>query len=133
MSRVHGKRTYNSLDGHDLSSYGTNSEYGRKADTHDTTVYGLDSHRYDGGLLDGTVKLDGLYDTDASAGPRAVIQPLLATTVTFIRRPEGTGTGKPQDSMSVVVTEYNESSPVADMVKWTAALQISGDVTSTTQ
>jgi hypothetical protein len=133
MARVHGKGTYNSLDGNDLSGHGTSSEYSRKADTHDTTVYGVDDHLYEGGLGDGTVKLDGLYDTSASAGPRAVIQPLIGSSVTFVRRPEGTGTGKPQDSMTVVVMEYSESSPVADMVKWSASLQISGAITSTTQ
>lgn len=133
MGRIHGTTQVNILDGDDISSYGTSSDYDRKADTHDNTTYGNDSHVYDGGLLDGTVKLDGMYDSTASTGPRAVIQPLLGTKVTFIRRPEGTGAGLPQDSMSVVVAGYKESSPVADYIKWSCDMQISGDVDSTPQ
>jgi hypothetical protein len=50
-----------------------------------------------------------------------------------VRRPEGTGSGRPQDSFSGLCTEYKESSPVADFVTWTASFRISGVVTSTTQ
>lgn len=133
MAKIHGKSTYVSLDGDDLSTYSTNLEFGRTADSHDVTTFGNNSHVYQGGLGDGTATLTGIYDNTAVTGPRAVIEPLIGTTTVLIRRPEGTGSGRPQDSVDVVVTAYNETSPVADMVTWTADLQLSGEVTSTVQ
>lgn len=133
MALVHSKDTYVSLGSIDLSGYVSSSELSREADVHDVTTYGKDGHTYKGGLLNGTVKMEGFYDSSTSTGPRAVIRPLLGTTATFVRRPEGTGVGLPQDSCSVVVKTFVESSPVADMVKWTCDLQISDSVTSTTQ
>jgi hypothetical protein len=133
MSRSHGKNTYISLNGVDLSAYCDSSEHHKKPDVHDVTTYGNDSHVKDGGLLDGTGSIGGLYDTTTGTGPRAVINPLVGSVVTYIRRPEGTGSGKPQDSVSVLVGEYVETSPVADYVRWTLALEYSGDITSSTQ
>lgn len=132
MAFVHGKDTFVSLNGSDLSTYSDKSDFGRKADKHDVTTFGADDHVYQGGLGDGSASISGTYDNTAS-GPRDVIEPLIGTNVTFIRRPEGTGSGLPQDSVDVLVEEYTESSAVADYVKWSVTLQPSGAVTSTNQ
>lgn len=132
MAFTHGKNTFISLNAVDLSAFTDSSEFGREADSHDVTTYGKNSHVYQGGLLDGTVKMGGTYD-DTAAGPRDTIEPLIGTVVTLIRRPEGTGSGKPQDSVSVLVTNYTETSPVADMVKWSCEMQCSDEVTSSNQ
>ncbi len=132
MAFVHGKNTYLSLDGDDLSAFCTTSTLTRKADKHDVTTYGSNSHKYQGGLGDGTASISGVYDNTAT-GPRGVIEPLIGTTVELIRRPDGTGSGKAQDTVDVVVEEYVETSPVADMVTWSATLQLTGDVDSTAQ
>jgi hypothetical protein len=133
MAFVHGKSTYISLDGDNLSAYANQSDLARTAGSHNVTTFGNDSNVYQGGLLDGTATISGIYDNTALTGPRAVIEPLIGTVVAFVRRPEGTGTGKPQDSCNVLVTGYTETNPVADMVTWQADLQISGDVTSAAQ
>lgn len=130
---VHGKDTFVSLDGNDLSQYTNTSEISKEADNHDVTAYGAGAHNYQGGLKDGTASMGGTYDNTAGTGPRAVIDPLLAQKVVFIRRPEGTGAGKPQDQVDVVVTSYVETSPVADMVTWTVELQLSSVVNTTPQ
>lgn len=132
MAFVHGKDTFLSLAGNDLSAFCNTSELSRKSDKHDVTTYGKDDHVYAGGLGDGTASIGGIYDNGAT-GPRDVIEPLIGTVVTLIRRPEGTGSGLPQDSVSVLVEEYVETSPVADMVTWTVSLQLSDAVTSTNQ
>jgi hypothetical protein len=132
MAAVHTKHTFISLNGSDLSSFCNTSEFGRKADKHDLTPYGVDDHKYAGGLGDGSFSIGGHYD-DAATGPRDVIEPLIGTNVTAIRRVEGTGSGKPQDSVEVLVEEYVESSPVAGFVAWSATLQPSGPVTSSNQ
>lgn len=132
MAFIHGKSLYVSLGGDNLSTYTNACDFGRTADSHDVTTYGKTSKTYAGGLLDGTATISGIYDS-AAGGPRATIEPLLGTTVELVHRPEGTGTGKPQRAVDVVVTGYAESSPVADMVTWTCDLQMSDDVTDTTQ
>lgn len=133
MSFVHGKDTFISLDGDDLSTYTNTSELNQTADSHDVTCYGKTAHVYEGGLKDGKATMGGIYDNTASVGPRPVIQPLLGTKVTLIRRPEGTGSGKPQDTAFVVVVGYVETNPVADMVTWSCDLQLSDAVTGSSQ
>lgn len=132
MAFIHGKNTYISVDGDDLSAYTDASELNRSADTHDVTTYGKNAHVYVGGLLDGKGSLSGTYFSGVG-GPRAVLEPLLGTNVEIIRRPEGTGTGKPEDTFDVVIGAYVETAPVADMVKWSCDVQVSDDVASTTQ
>lgn len=133
MTFVHGKSTVIILDGDDLSAFTNTSSFERGADTHDVTTYGKNDHVFAGGLGMNSASMSGIYDNTASTGPRAVIEPLVGSTVTLIRRPEGTGSGKPQDSVSVVVQKYVETSPVADMVTWSCEMQCSDAVTSTTQ
>lgn len=132
MSFVHTKDTVVTLGGDDLSAFTNSTTFNRSADSHDVTTYGKNSKVYAGGLKDGTVTIGGLYD-DSATGPNAVIEPLLGTTVELVFKPAGTGTGKAQKVCDVVVTAFNVSSPVSDMVQWTAELQISGDVDITPQ
>lgn len=133
MTFVHARNTFLSLAGFDLSQYCDSSELSKEADEHDVTTYGKQAHVVSGGLLSSTANVGGIYDNTAGTGPRAVIRPLVGTNVALIRRPEGTGTGKPQDSVTVHVKKYVESNPVADMVRWTAELTGSDTITSTTQ
>lgn len=132
MAFVHGKDTYISLNGSDLSAFCNTSSFGRKVDKHDVTTYGKNDHVYSGGLGDGSASMGGIYDNTAT-GPRDVIEPLIGTVVELIRRPEGTGSGLPQDTVDVLVEEYVETNPVADMVTWSVTLQPSDAVVSTNQ
>jgi hypothetical protein len=134
MAQTHGRRAYWSLDGDDLSQFGDATDPERTADTHETTTYHptRKGKTYAGGNLDGKATVGGVYETGVT-GPAAVIEPLLGTTVDFVYRPEGTGTGKPEKTVDVVVSKYAESMPVGDMVRWSAELQFSGDVVVTTQ
>jgi hypothetical protein len=133
MAFVHGKNTVVKLAAKDLSAYANASELARTADSHDVTTYGKNDHVFSGGLGNATASISGIYDTTAVTGPRAAIVPMIGTVVTFIRQPEGTGTGKPQDSVSVLVTGYTETNPVADMVTWSVSLQCSDAVNTTAQ
>lgn len=141
MAFVHGKNTYIALSGSslpvtgtaDLSAYTNTSELTRTADSHDVTTYGKNSHVFSGGLKGGTATMGGIYDNSLSAGPRAIIEPAIGETVTLTRRTEGTGNGKPQDVVDVVITQYVETSPVADMVTWSCEMQLSDDVDTTAQ
>lgn len=135
MARKHGKDTVVKVNSNDLSQYTSESELSETTDTHDVTHYGQDSHAFDPGLNNGTFSMGGTYDSTASTGPRAVFHAVKAlnAAVPVIRQPEGTGAGLAQDSFSAVLTNYTETNPVADMIKWKADFQITGDVDSTAQ
>jgi hypothetical protein len=135
MGFIHGKDTFVSVGGDNLSTYTTTSEFNQSNDSHDVTTYGSDGHKFKGGLTNGTFTMSGVYDDTADDSPRPVLQALIGATdpVTVIRQPEGTGSSLPQDSFDGLLTSYRESSPVADMVTWTAEFQISGDVDNDAQ
>ncbi|MEU5721573.1 hypothetical protein ABZ783_07100 [Micromonospora sp. NPDC047738] len=133
MAEVHGKKTVIKVATKDISPYCKTSSYEGSADVHDITGYGKDAKVKAGGLIDGKFTCGGTYDNTASTGPRAALKPLLGTTVAVIRMPEGTGTGKPQDAFSAVLSKYVETAPVDDMVSWSAEFEISDVVTTTTQ
>lgn len=132
MAYVHGKNTYISVDGDDISQFCDASELNRVADSHDLTGYGKNSKVRGGGLLDSDGSMSGHYFTGAT-GPRAILEPLVGTVVELIRRPEGTGAGKPMDTLDVLIKKYTESAPVADYVKWSCDFEGSDDIASTTQ
>lgn len=132
MSFVHGKNTVIDVDSNDISAFVNSSEWNRVADDHDTTGYGADSHAYEGGLLNATLTMSGTYESGVT-GPKAVIEPLLATKVPFIRQPEGAGSGLPQETGTALVKSYVETNPVAGMITWSAELKVSGDVDTTPQ
>jgi hypothetical protein len=133
VATAKGKSMVVLLGGADLSQFCDTNEHHVKPDIIDKTTFGKNSHVKEGTLLDGSGSIGGIYDTSQSIGPRAVIQPLMGTTVTYIRRPEGTGTGLPQDSVAVVVGEYVETAPVAEIVRWTLALEYTDDINSAVQ
>lgn len=132
MAFVHGKDAVTTIDGDDISAYTKKVEFEQEADAHDVTCFGKDSKVYAGGLKDGKGTLEGVYDGTA-AGPAAIIRPLLGTVVELIYKPEGTGSGKAQHTVDVLVTGYKESTPVDDMISWTADLQLSDDVATISQ
>lgn len=132
MAFIHGKDGVVLLNGVDLSAFSNNIEWGKSADSHDVTTFGKSSHVKQGGLFDGSVTLQGVYD-DGITSPESIIEPLVRSVVALIYRPEGTGAGKPQRTQNVLVQEYTETVPVADMVTWQLTMETSGDVVKTTQ
>jgi len=133
MAYVHGQFTVITVATKDISPYCKTSSYEGSAEVHQTTGYGKTAHTKQGGLLDGKFSCGGTYDNTASTGPRNALKPLLGTTVTVTRKPEGTGTGRPLDTFSAVLSKYVETNPVDDMVTWSAEFDISDVVTTTTQ
>ncbi len=136
MALVHGKLTEITLDSDDLTDYADTSEFNGEADEHDTTTYGSaqtsNAHAMKGGLRKGSFTCGGLYE-DGVAGPGAIIKPLIGTNVALVRKVEGTGTGKPNEAVTVHVKSYKETSPVADYIRWSAEFTFDGWVTTTTQ
>ena len=133
MASVHTKDTIIMVDGTDISSFVSGSEFSRSAASHDTTVYGMDSMRYAVGLLDGTFSIEGFYD-DSVGSAQATLAGILGDEAkAIVRRPEGTGAGMPEQTFTGLLTSLDESSPVGDMITFSAEFQISGDVTEADQ
>ncbi|HEY9415378.1 MAG TPA: hypothetical protein VIQ30_11510 [Pseudonocardia sp.] len=133
MSAVHGKDTEIEVATKDISPYCKTSSYEGSAAVHKITGYGKTAEVKKGGLLDGKFTCGGTYDNTALTGPRNALKPLLGQNVAVVRKPEGTGTGKPQDAFDAVLAKYVETNPVDDMVTWSAEFEISDVVTTTTQ
>jgi len=120
------------LNGTALTGYIDTVTFTQSGDVLDITTFGNAGHRKRGGLTDGNIAIGGVYDT-TTGGPHDVINPLIDTVVSFTWWPEGTGTGLAAYTGNVLVSQYVESAPVADIIRWTATLEIDGDVTKTNQ
>lgn len=132
MAKEHGRHTQISVDGDEIGPYANTSELKQQADSHDVTMYGVDDYEYQGGLKKGTFTAGGVYDS-AAAGPKAIISPLIGTVVEIIRKPLGTGTGKPTETFDALIEDYTETSPVAGMITWQMSTTRSGPIVPTTQ
>lgn len=132
MARKHSKLTVILIGGNDVSTHCTDSECGQSSGTEDTTVYGKNAVVKDPTLLDGKFSCSGKYD-DSGTGPRAVLKPLVGTKVVVQYRPEGTGSGLPQDEFDAVITDYTETAPVAGYRLWKLETEPSDEWDSTDQ
>lgn len=119
----------------DLSAFTDNIDWTRTADTHETSVFGVEAKTFISGLTDATFSISGKYDSVATTGPKVVLEGLVGSDVArgFKIREEGTGAGKPEASGSCFITSYVESIPVGDVVTFSADAQVTGVVTVTNQ
>ena len=134
MATIHGKNSYFSVGGSSLTSYLTDISMDRPVDMAESTVMGLSSKTYVSGMKDATLSISGRYDSTAASGPDAILNGIVggATASAFEYGPEGNGTAKVKYSGSAFLTSYNVSSPVGDVVAFSAEFQCTGDVTKGT-
>jgi hypothetical protein len=133
MTTSHGKLTVVLVATRDVSPYTKTSSIERSASVHNTTGYGVDDVLNAGGLREGKFTMGGVYDNTVLVGPSIVMDPLVGQAAPIVRRVEGTGSGKPQQTFTAILEKFVESSPHDDMVTWSADWTISGPVTKTTQ
>lgn len=132
MAFQHGKDTYISLGGVDLSDFTTTSQIEQTADSHDTTTYGKDAHVKQGGLLDGTATMSGIYDNATAGSPKLTIQPWTGQVKELIRKIPQAGGTVIVDTVDVLVKKYTETAPVADMITWSCDMEMSDTLATTT-
>jgi hypothetical protein len=133
MGYQHGRATIVTVATKDLSAWMDTSQLDREADVHQTTSYGDDDHTNQGGIRKATFTCGGTYDNTIATSPRGALVAEVGATLAIVRKPEGTGTGKPNEAFSAVLSKYTETNPVADMVKWQADFTVTGPITTTTQ
>ncbi|BAQ84729.1 Phage minor tail protein 2 [uncultured Mediterranean phage uvMED] len=132
MAFVHGKSSVFKLDNAsgsltDISAFVNNVDFPETADVAETSVLGASNKTYIVGLKDATISLSGLFDATADAIFGAVVGQ--TATLSFEYSPEGTATGKIKYTGECILTNYAMSSPVGDVVAYSADLQVSGAVT----
>ena len=137
MAFRHGKNAVLKLDNSsgslvDLSAYLDEISMPRSIETGETTTYGTSAKTYITGLSDATISLSGKFDSTADAHFSGILSALLAGTidsVSFEYGKEGSASGRVKYSGEALLTSYEVSSPVADVVTFSAELQVTGAVT----
>ena len=129
MAFVHGKSSVFKLDTAsgsltDISAFVNNVDFPETADVAETSVLGASNKTYIVGLKDATISLSGLFDATADAIFGAVVGQ--TATLSFEYSPEGTASGKIKYTGECILTNYAMSSPVGDVVAYSADLQVSG-------
>ena len=132
MAFVHGKSSVFKLDNAggsltDISAFVNNVDFPETADVAETSVLGASNKTYIVGLKDATISLSGLFDATVDAILGAVVGQ--TATLSYEYSPEGTGSGKVKYTGEAILTNYALSSPVGDVVAYSADLQCSGAVT----
>ncbi len=138
---IHGKDSYFSLEDsgaatlRNLSPYINTLTWSRSQDNHDTSCYGNEGRTFVSGLTNGTISLGGFWDKTALVGSATVLDGLIdldTLTLGFEYGPEGNTATQVKYSGECILTSFEYSAPVGDLVSFTASLQISGVVTKGT-
>lgn len=117
----------------EIGPYVTSVTFEQDNDTLDTSTFGTTAHTFTNGLTNGKITLNGLWDKTASVGSHTVLQARIgAGTTAMTWNPEGITSGTVKHTFVALVESYTESSAVADLVTFTASLQISGAITTGT-
>ena len=135
MAFVHGKDSVFKLDNSggaltDISTYVNSVDFPETADVAETTTLGDGSKSYIVGLKDATLSISGLWDSTLDGRLGAVVGQ--SATLSFEYSPEGTTGGNVKYTGECILTSYSQSSPVGDVVGFSADMQVSGDVTRAT-
>jgi hypothetical protein len=130
---THGRLTVLKVATKDISGATKTSTFSGSADIHDVTGYGAAAHRKYGGLKDGKFTCGGTYDLQATTGTPTVLEGQEGSSFAIIRQVAGTATGKPQESFTGVLAKFDVTSPVDDMVTWSAEFEVDDVVNRTVQ
>lgn len=133
----HGKNTVFKLDNssnalQDISTSCDNISFPRTIETGDTSAFGTTAKTYVVGLSDSKISVGGKFDATTDAQIAAVIAAIDAGTLptaSFEYGPEGSASGRVKYSGEALITSYEISGSVNDMVPFSMELQVTGAVT----
>jgi len=132
---VHGKNADFEIGGTNLSDILNEASLPREIETAETTAFGGQDKTYITGLSDATVSLSGMFDATKDAAINTLITNLKSGSISsasFAYGPAGSAGGKPQFTGDALITSYELSSPVGDVVTFSLELQVTGGVTGGT-
>lgn len=129
MAFVSAKSAQFTLAGTDISAY-IDSVGGldNNTDMLETTSFGATSKSFIGGLRNGSsVQISGKWDATLHTTINALLGS--ATSSAFVFGPAGSTASNVKFSGTCFVQSYEVSAQVADLVTWSATLQVTGNVT----
>jgi predicted secreted protein len=131
----HGKNAQFELAGTNLSTTLNEITLPREIETAETTAFGTQDKTYITGLSDATVSLSGMFDATTDSAISTIIANLKSGSIasaSFTYGPSGSVASSPKFTGEALVTSYEISSPVGDVVTYSLELQCTGAVTGTT-
>ena len=137
---VHGKNTYVAMDNAagtltDITDIGTDAGLSRSLDTADASHFGTSAKEYVAGQNDATFSISGLFDSTQDAMINEAFEALADGTLASLTveyGPAGSTLGKPKYSQECIITSYDVSGSVGDLVQASLNFQRTGATTRST-
>jgi predicted secreted protein len=128
----HGKSTSFKVDNSggsltDISDTLTDVSFPETIETAETTSFGSNSKTYIVGLKDATISVSGNFDATVDAHLAGIAGQ--AATVSFEYGPEGSTSTFVKYTGEAILTSYEKSGAVGDVVTYSAEFQVTGAVT----
>ena len=128
---VHGKSVDFALDdtsgsSRNISDTLNSVDFPEVTETADTTAFGSSSRAFIVGLESATISISGLWDSTVDGYMKGGTEP---ASRSFIYGPAGSTGGNVKYTGEAIMTNYSISSPVGDVVTYSADLQVTGAVT----
>ena len=130
---THGKNAAFKIDDsggtlRDISDVLTDVSISRTADVAEVSAFSNSSKAFVAGLKDATLTISGSFDATVDG----YLSGILGVEGSFEFYPIGTTGGNPKASGEAICTSYDRTPDVGGAVTFTAAFQVSGDVTEGT-
>jgi hypothetical protein len=128
----HGKSTVFKVDNNagsltDISDTLTDVSFPQSVDTAETTAFGSSAKTYIVGLTDANFSVSGNFDATVDAHLAAIVGK--ADSVSFEYGPEGSTSTFVKYTGEAILTSYDKSGAVGDVVSYSAEFQVTGAVT----
>lgn len=129
---THGKATVFKVDNSggtltDISNVLTDVSFPQTVETAETSSFGSSAKTYVVGLSDATISASGNFDATVDAHLSGILGQ--AASVSFEYGPEGLATGDAKYTGECILTSYEKSGAVGDVVTFSAEFQVTGAVT----
>lgn len=131
MPAYRGANVVVTFAGNDISGDGRSISFEESADALDSSKWGSSRRTKVAGLEDASGSLEALDSTGAWSTAWNSIG--VGTLDTLVIRPEGTGTGLRELSMSALITARSINLPYDDLATLSMGFEVSGAVTETVQ
>ena len=130
---THGKNAAFKIDDsggtiRDISDVLTDVSISRTADVAEVSAFSNSSKSFVSGLTDANLTISGSYDATVDG----YLSGILGVEGSFEFYPIGTTGGNPKASGEAIMTSYDRTPDIGGAVTFTAAFQVSGDVTEGT-
>lgn len=110
----------------DISNVVNEVSFPRTVETGETTSFGSSAKTYVVGLTDATISFGGTFDATVDAQLAGIVG---LDGVAFEYGPEGSTSTRVKYTGSGILTSYEVSAPVGDVVTFSADFQVSGAIT----